>query len=220
MHWLAFSISGTWWVFTSIFGYQLKTAKFFRFDTILGIRHVCMSTNPRCRRGLLCHWTRANAEWGRMAQNGATNTQSSGWVLSQFLLICGWAKVVKDDFVALIISWFGWYFARLQNLMTGMSWPMRLPTDGQPEIKFSWNFRWQTIAMRTPTHVHRSLVCILRSDCIHVCLMMFIAINIYLISKSDKARKDNPWCGSSSQSLSQCARTEGSKRGSLLPTTH
>ena len=122
------------------------------FDTILDIWYVCMSTNPRCRRGLLCHWTRANAEWGRMAQNGATNTQSSGWVLTQFLLICGWAKVVKDDFVALIISWFGWYFARLQNLMTGMSWPMRLPTDGQPEIKFSWNFRWQTIAMRTPTH--------------------------------------------------------------------
>ena len=59
---------------------------------------------------------------------------------------------MKDNFVALIISWFGWYFARLQNLMTGMSWPMRLPTDGQPEIKFSWNFRWQTIAMRTPTH--------------------------------------------------------------------
>ena len=48
-----------------------------------------MSTNPHCRRELLCHWTRANAEWGRMAQNGATNTQSSGWVLTQFLLICG-----------------------------------------------------------------------------------------------------------------------------------
>ena len=174
-----------------------------------------MSTNPHCRRELLCHWTRANAEWGRMAQNGATNTQSSGWVLTQFLLICGCSE-----------SWFCCFnhFLMWMRLCESAKLNDRDEltnevTDSQKsnsvETFVGKQSRWEL-----PHTIHRSLVCILRSDCIHVCLMMFIAINIYLISKSDKARKDNPWCGSSSQSLSQCARTEGSKRGSLLPTTH